>query len=80
MNSARTLSSFFDIKWRLYTFRADLDTSYRKRYPVSEYRPSVTIPLNDSIQLVEGLIVDIRQGGVGLRNHSVPIELSAGGV
>ena len=79
---SRTLSSFFDLEWRRYSYYqgTDKNINYGKTYPVGNFRPAAQIGLDDNIELIEGLIVDTNHGGVGLRNHSVPVDLVSGGV
>jgi hypothetical protein len=69
-----TVSNFFDIEWRQLTVRTD-DRRIRNNgsaYPVSMFRQLDSVALDDSVRLVEGLIVDTRSGGIGFRNHTVP--------
>ena len=79
---SRTLSSFFDLEWRRYSYYqgTEKDINYGKTFPVGNFRPVAQIGLDDNIELIEGLIVDTNHGGVGLRNHSVPVDLVSGGV
>ena len=77
-----TLSSFFDLEWRRYSYyqQEEKNINYNKTYPVGNFRPAAQIGLDDNIELIEGLVVDTNHGGVGLRNHSVPVDLVSGGV
>jgi hypothetical protein len=69
-----TVSNFFDIEWRQLTMRDD-DAGIVNRgspYTVNMFRQVDSVALEDSIKLVEGLIVDTQTGGVGFRNHTIP--------
>lgn len=72
----RSVSSFFDIESRTYTWaRSDdgpIPIDNGTTYPVSAYRQLDTLLLDDSIKAIEGLIVDMKNGGIGFRNHSAP--------
>lgn len=49
-------------------------------YAIGTYRPITNLLLNDAWEVVEGLIVDSKSGGVGFRNHTVPAQhLAYGG-
>lgn len=39
---------------------------------VGDFQPLVSHALDDSYSLVEGLILDTKMGGIGLRNHTIP--------
>ncbi|KAK4119572.1 hypothetical protein N657DRAFT_650068 [Parathielavia appendiculata] len=69
-----TVSNFFDIEWRQLTTKRDDggDLNNGSEYAVSMFRQVDSVALEDSIRLVEGLIVDTRSGGVGFRNHTLP--------
>jgi len=41
-------------------------------YLISEFRNMQSLVMNDEVQLVEGLVVDMVNGGVGFRNHTFP--------
>jgi hypothetical protein len=70
-----TVSNFFDIEWRQLTKTSDDDrriVNSGSDYAVNMFRHVGSVALDDSIRLVEGLIVDAKSGGVGFRNHTVP--------
>ncbi|KAK4096168.1 hypothetical protein N658DRAFT_459157 [Parathielavia hyrcaniae] len=70
-----TVSNFFDIGWRQLTIKIDsfgVLNNGSSEYSVSMFRHLDSVALDDSIMLVEGLVVDTRTGGVGFRNHTVP--------
>ena len=75
---AQTVSSFFDIQWRHYSYAVQRGSNNRSRYLVGIYRQLTSVLLNDALEPVEGLIVDTQSGGVGFRNHTVPQGLTLG--
>ncbi|KAG0637144.1 hypothetical protein HOY80DRAFT_1138570 [Tuber brumale] len=86
--SGNLISGPFDVQHRVFSNSQDLDTTnasdgaLRKRdisYTTgvkASFRPVI---LDDGFVLVEGLIVDAKNGGVGFRNHSAPLNLLYGG-
>ena len=74
----KTVSSVFDIEWRSYTLSEPddrdgvLPIDNGTAYPIGNYQHISTITMDDNILLVEGLIVDTKDGGIGFRNHSAP--------
>lgn len=72
VNLSPTVSSIWDIQWRTYGFKTNADSSTGPTYLVPYYRQLQTMILDNKVQPVEGLIVDTRSGGIGLRNHSLP--------
>lgn len=54
------------------------DPSYNEQYPIGMYRQISTLILEDSYQVIEGLVVDMTNGGVGFRNHSAPLLTTYG--
>ncbi|KAF1846238.1 uncharacterized protein K460DRAFT_417361 [Cucurbitaria berberidis CBS 394.84] len=76
---AESMSSLFDIQYRSY-IKSVIDDN--KKGPlidngtartIGNYQPLSSILLNDAIMPVEGLIVDMKNGGIGFRNHSAPV-------
>ncbi|KAK4243464.1 hypothetical protein C7999DRAFT_36207 [Corynascus novoguineensis] len=70
-----TISNFFDIEWRqLTTYKDDTHgiLNHGAPYTVNMYRQLDSIALDNSVKLIEGLVVDTRSGGIGFRNHTVP--------
>jgi hypothetical protein len=73
-----TISNYFDIQWR------QLTTQYNKNYnngtpiAVGVFRPLESFALREDVRPVEGLIVDSKNGGVGLRNHTLPVGHTRG--
>lgn len=75
---AKTISSIFDIQTRSYT-RAQINDSPNSlaadngsAYPVTAYRQIASLVLEDDFIAIEGLVVDMKTGGIGFRNHSAP--------
>lgn len=67
-----TVSNYFDIEWRQWGV---VQSNYKDNGSsslVADYRPINSLILNDAIIPVEGLVVDMINGGVGFRNHTLP--------
>ncbi|KAF9891491.1 hypothetical protein FE257_003958 [Aspergillus nanangensis] len=67
-----SVSSIWDIQWRSYVNRQDDDYNNGSRRVEGTYRPIQQVFLEDGYPIVEGLVVDAVNGGVGFRNHSIP--------
>ncbi|KAL4931432.1 uncharacterized protein BDV17DRAFT_288970 [Aspergillus undulatus] len=74
-----SVSGVFDIDWRTYSSathrngsHSDSTTGNEPRFQIGAYRNIERLILNDDIGVVEGLVVNTRDGGIGFRNHSVP--------
>ena len=74
-----TLSNFFDIQWRQYITRTESGSNDGSAYLVGSLRQVQSRILGNDIQPVEGLVVDMVDGRIGFRNHTVPTgsQLSA---
>jgi len=59
---------------------ATWDENYNNgsEYPVGTYRPIQSMIMDDSIKIIEGLIANLKTGGVGFRNHTLPIGFAHG--
>ncbi|PGH20726.1 hypothetical protein AJ80_03486 [Polytolypa hystricis UAMH7299] len=68
-----SVSSIFDIQWRTYVNASDTSSKTRW-YLSSAFRQLSVLILDETIKPVEGLIVDMKTGGIGFRNHTVPKE------
>lgn len=68
-----SISSMFDIQWRSYVNATDAFSNMRW-FLRADFRQLSLLILDDKIELVEGLIVDMQNGGVGFRNHTAPSE------
>ncbi|KAL4862906.1 hypothetical protein BDV12DRAFT_35888 [Aspergillus spectabilis] len=73
-----TISNFFDIQWRHYFIQQRSDFNNGSQYLVGMYRQLESMILNNSTELVEGLIVDTRGTRIGFRNHTLPTESKYG--
>lgn len=77
-NFSDSISSLFDIQWRSYSkTQLERDPVFpinnNSAYMIGAYRPLSTLLLSDTITPIEGLIVDMKNGGIGFRNHSAPV-------
>jgi len=83
-NSSRTISSVFDIQYRLFTVWES--TKSNETQWIDQGRPQTrgqfqyfqSFILDDRYEAVEGLIVDTKAGGIGFRNHSMPPSSDTG--
>ncbi|KAF2023261.1 hypothetical protein EK21DRAFT_118926 [Setomelanomma holmii] len=76
-----SVSSSFDIQWRSY-IKSTIDDVKKKNSgsviengtarTVGTYQPLSSLVLSDDLLAVEGLVVDMKNGGIGFRNHSAP--------
>ncbi|KAK3902365.1 hypothetical protein C8A05DRAFT_33927, partial [Staphylotrichum tortipilum] len=66
--------SIFDVQWRTQVKSSDAYGTLGW-YIRSGYRQIGVLILDESIQLVDGLIVDAKNGGIGFRNHTVPVPV-----
>ena len=73
-----TVAGPFDIQSRFYFHVSDPDTNHGEMQRVPRYRKITNFIEDDSVKLVEGLIVDARNGGVGFRNHTIPTRMKYG--
>lgn len=74
-----TIASPMDIQYRNYYTKSDIYIDNDDLGIVGAFQPMSTFILNDDdYEIVEGLIVDTVNGGIGFRNHSLPIELELG--
>lgn len=73
-----TIANFFDIEFRQYTTTVDDDFNNKDPYGLGLYRQLESFILENRYILVEGLIVDAKIGGIGLRNHTIPKGMSQG--
>lgn len=66
-----SVSSIFDIQWRSYRNSTGYIVG---SYLVPFFRQLSFLILDESIKAYEGLIVDMKEGGIGFRSHTAPIE------
>jgi hypothetical protein len=74
-----TIAGPMDVQYRMYrmTESAYVDNNASSAQGTFGVLPSFV--LQDGYGIVEGLIVDAQNGGVGIRNHTVPSGLDLGG-
>ena len=75
---ASTISNYLDIEWRQYTQGFDKYYNNGTMFLVGAYRQMQSLVLTNKVTPVEGLIVDAKNGGVGFRNHTLPIDVGEG--
>lgn len=73
-----TVSNFFDIEWRQMTTKYDRLYNNGTKLPAGTFRQLQSFKLEDKPLIVEGLVVDAAGGGVGFRNHTVPVNMPRG--
>jgi hypothetical protein len=73
-----TIASPLDIQYRNWFYwRSDyVDNNNRSAF--GTFRPLQTFTLDDKYQIIEGLVVDAKNGGIGFRNHTIPVGLNLG--
>lgn len=71
----QSVSSFFDIQSRQYSYRTKNNIG-NNTYMVDSYRKLASLILDDAVQPVEGLIVDTHAGRLGFRNHTAPTSVA----
>ncbi|KAK5947836.1 hypothetical protein OHC33_011132 [Knufia fluminis] len=69
---SRSVSSFFDIETRQFTFRKQSNFGIDKPYTVDFFQYLKSIHLDNALKPVEGLVTDTISGGVGFRHHTAP--------
>lgn len=60
---ASTVSNFFDIQWRRYLTTSKELFNNGTDYLIGNYRSIETLIMNDDFEPVEGLVVDLKNGG-----------------
>lgn len=76
-----TIAGPKDIQFRNFFYYQNQSTqaSSNETIAVGLTRPMQYLLLNTGYMVIEGLVVDPIDGGVGIRNHTVPIGLELGG-
>ena len=69
-----TVSSFFDIESRQYSYQFQEGMLNDEKYIVTFFRQLQNVILNDAIEPFEGIIANTKTGGVAFRNHTAPRE------
>jgi hypothetical protein len=69
-----TISNYFDIEWRRYVTTTDPRGNYNNgsRYAVGSFRMIDSMAMREAYIPVDGLVVDMINGGIGFRNHTIP--------
>lgn len=67
-----------ELGYRNYYQRADQYVDNGDVDIVGSVQPLQSFLLDDQYRVIEGLIVDTINGGIGFRNHSLPIEMQLG--
>ncbi|KAI8724032.1 hypothetical protein NCS52_00260100 [Fusarium sp. LHS14.1] len=73
-----TISNYFDIEWRQLTKQYNRIYNNGTPIAVGIFRALESFALREEIKPVEGLIVDNINGGIGLRNHTLPVGHARG--
>ncbi|KAI4194056.1 MAG: hypothetical protein LQ350_008002 [Teloschistes chrysophthalmus] len=73
-----TIASPMDIQYRNYYEEPNRYVDNGEVNIRGFIQPTQTLLLDDSYRLIEGLIVDSINGGVGFRNHSGPLRMGLG--
>ncbi|KAK5654917.1 hypothetical protein OQA88_6673 [Cercophora sp. LCS_1] len=73
-----TVSNFYDIEWRQLTTRNEMSTEDVPEYPVGMFRHLDSFILENRYKLAEGLVIDAKIGGIGFRNHTIPVGMTLG--
>ncbi|KAF7553395.1 hypothetical protein G7Z17_g3631 [Cylindrodendrum hubeiense] len=77
-NRNTTISNFFDIEWRQEAPFYDRDRDDGENVPGGRFRYIDSFAQDNDIRAVEGLIVDGKSGGIGFRNHTLPVGHTRG--
>lgn len=75
---SKTVSSFFDIQSRYYSFMFQNGIDHGSKYIVEAFQYLSNMVLNNAVEPIEGLVVDTISGGVAFRNHTTPVGVSLG--
>ncbi|PKS04922.1 hypothetical protein jhhlp_008288 [Lomentospora prolificans] len=73
-----TISNYFDIEWR--QFSSTIRKNVNNDQPIDSglYRQLDSFILENKYKVLEGLVVDAKIGGIGFRNHTLPVGFSRG--
>jgi len=75
-----TISGLFDIQYRRWKFNQNGIMDKGEPFVEGDSQFIGSMIAQDSIQLTEGLVVDMRETpGIGFRNHTIPVGLNHGG-
>ena len=73
-----TIANYFDIEWRQYSIGVSKYYNNGTAFLTSGYRQMESLIMRNEIMPVEGLLVDLKDGGLGFRNHTLPTALGVG--
>ncbi|KAF3482941.1 uncharacterized protein GIQ15_02265 [Arthroderma uncinatum] len=73
-----SIASILDIQYRFWLPYSSEYFDDHKPYPRGQLLPLDSLISKDDIVLAEGIVADMRSGGIGFRNHSVPSGLPFG--
>ncbi|KAF4895441.1 hypothetical protein CGCF415_v011940 [Colletotrichum fructicola] len=73
-----TVSNFFDTEWRQLTQTTRPYVDNGTEVSVGAYNQLESHIMDPTVKIVEGLIVDATNGGIGFRNHTVPTDIELG--
>ncbi|SPO07433.1 uncharacterized protein DNG_10127 [Cephalotrichum gorgonifer] len=76
--SKSTISNFFDIEWRQLSTASDKFYNDEQTYGVGKFRQLDSMILDNIYRVVEGLVIDAKSGGIGFRNHTIPVGFERG--
>ncbi|KAH8893095.1 hypothetical protein GQ53DRAFT_840793 [Thozetella sp. PMI_491] len=76
--STSTISNYFDIQWRRFSFRRDPYIMNGSAVVYPDPASIQNLVLDNKLSAVEGLVVDMIEGGVGFRNHTIPTGFQRG--
>lgn len=77
------VANVFDIQYRTFQFKVYNNSQQRNinngaLYVQGQMRFFESLVLNNRYDVVEGLVVDTKKGGVGFRNHTIPANIRFG--
>ncbi|KAF2742652.1 hypothetical protein M011DRAFT_412228 [Sporormia fimetaria CBS 119925] len=73
-----TVSNYFDIEWRQTVATYSPYIYNGTEYPVGTFRQIQSLVTDEIIKPVEGLLANLKSGGLGFRNHTIPLGLTHG--
>lgn len=75
---ANTIANYFDIEWRTWSTGVSKFYNNETQFLTGSYRQMASMILREDIIPVDGLIVDLKDGGLGFRNHTIPLGSGQG--
>ena len=80
-DDGNTLSGALDIQYRSWSVGVDTygkQVDGGKPYAQGEFRNLEMVILHNKAEAIEGLVVDSVKGGLGFRNHTIPMGFESG--